>query len=403
MVHFKTVDDAISFIHSRPNTGHKVSLERMYTLLKALGNPNEKLPPAIHVAGTNGKGSVSTMCSYILAAQNKRVGLFVSPFIIDFRERIQINNQFIEPEDLRQVTEDVANVLKQVDEKLYPDIPVEFEVLTAIALTYFSQQSLDALVVEVGIGGKYDSTNVLSQAKVAVITSIGFDHMKMLGDTIPKIAQQKAGIIHNGMRVVIGKLPESAQQVISEVSDQPPISGKINEFDATLPGEFQHMNTATAVAAVRAYDATIDDAIIRRGLDMVTIPARYEIVKQAPITILDGAHNAQGIEQLVLSLRYQFPNQKITLIIGSLADKNVADTFTNILSHTNFRLILVPFVGPNGRHGLDIQKILVQHQQNQRLISFDSWQTAYQHIGHDEVVALTGSLYFVSEVRKLLK
>ncbi|MGO2545652.1 MAG: bifunctional folylpolyglutamate synthase/dihydrofolate synthase, partial [Leuconostoc mesenteroides] len=212
----KTVEDAISYIHNRPKGGQKESLYRMTTLLAALGNLQNDLPYAIHITGTNGKGSVSTMASNILRVAGYDTGLFVSPFITNFRERIQINNEMISKDDLLHATNKVAQVLVNVDAELYPDIPVEFEVLTAIMFTYFSSKKLDALVIEVGIGGLLDSTNVMPNTKVAVITSVGLDHQKMLGNTITEIASQKAGIIHDDVAVVTGDLPDEARLVIEK-------------------------------------------------------------------------------------------------------------------------------------------------------------------------------------------
>ena len=153
----------------------------MFTLLNALDNPQEQLPPAIHVTGTNGKGSVSTMASNILRVAGYRTGLFISPYIVNFRERIQINNQWIAEQDLLEVAQLVEKKLITVDQQLAPDVPTEFEVLTAIMMTYFARENLDALVIEVGIGGQLDSTNVMPNATVAVITSVGLDHQALLG------------------------------------------------------------------------------------------------------------------------------------------------------------------------------------------------------------------------------
>lgn len=389
----QTVDEAIAFIHGRPNGGQKESLARMEALLLALGNPQNTLPPAIHITGTNGKGSVATMTSNILRVAGYRTGLFMSPFITDFRERIQINNAMIPERDLLTVTNHVADVLRALDPTLAPDVPTEFEVLTAVMFIYFSQQNLDALVIEVGIGGLWDSTNVMPNAKVAVITSVGLDHQALLGPTISDIAAQKAGIIHDDMAVVVGDLPEAAMTVIAAHASMPLLHGQTQVYDQGLPGTYQIQNTATAVAAVKAFDTQLTSADIQQGLAESHFAARFERIK--PNVIVDGAHNVDGLEKLFEALQHLTDNpQTITLIIGSLMDKNVALAFDDILEDERFNIVLVPFVGPNGRHSLDITTVAKQYG----IQTAASWQSAY-HDSTADLIVLTGSLYFVSEVR----
>ena len=333
------------------------------------------------------------MTSNILRVAGYRTGLFISPFITDFRERIQINNHLIPAEDLLAVTQHVADVLVTVDAALTPDIPTEFEVLTAIMMTYFAQQNLDALVIEVGIGGQLDSTNVMPNARVAVITSVGLDHQALLGPTIAAIATQKAGIIHDDMAVVIGDLPDEAQAAIAAIAKRPLIQGQLNAYVQGLPGTYQIQNTATAVAAITAFDDQITPAQIQQGLAESRFSGRFERLK--PNVLLDGAHNVDGLRQLHQALQdLDEQPETITLIIGSLMDKNVALAFDDLLKDRRLQIVLVPFVGPNGRHSLDIAAVAQQYG----LATADSWQAAYQASSSDLIV-FTGSLYFVSEVR----
>lgn len=389
----QTAAEAIAYIHNRPKGGQKESLARIHTLLTALGQPQNTLPPAIHITGTNGKGSVATMTSHILRAAGYRTGLFMSPYMTDFRERIQINNTLIPADDLLAVTQQVAEALVAVDARLAPDIPTEFEVLTAIMMTYFAQQALDALVIEVGIGGQLDSTNVMPNTRVAVITSVGLDHQALLGPTIAAIAKQKAGIIHDDMAVVIGDLPDEAKSVIAAVAKRPLVQGELGAYAQGLPGTYQIQNTATAVAAVTAFDEQITPAQIRQGLAESQFSGRFERIK--PNVILDGAHNVEGLKKLYQALQDLADQpETITLIIGSLMDKNVALAFPDILKDPRIQIVLVPFVGPNGRHSLDIAAVAEQYG----IATAPNWQTAYQASTSDLIV-LTGSLYFVSEVR----
>lgn len=388
----RTVAEAIAYIHSRPKGGQKESLERMHALLDRLGNPEKILPPAIHVTGTNGKGSVATMSSNILQSAGLHTGLFISPFITDFRERIQIDNKMIASEDLLSVTQDVADILIDLDRELAPDIPTEFEVLTAIMFTFFSRQNLDALVIEVGIGGLLDSTNVMPNARVAVITSVGLDHQALLGPTIADIARQKAGIIHKNMPVIIGQISSEVLSVIKEHASNV-IVGQLGEFKPGLPGEYQIVNTATAVAAVRAFDERIPDSAIIHGLASTRFPARFELLNKS--LMIDGAHNAQGLHALYKALINSYPTGKIHLIIGSLMDKNVTDSFSEILAQNRFAITLVPFTGPNGRHSLNIEATAKKYPVGTAV----NWQTALRQSDADLTV-LTGSLYFVSKVRE---
>lgn len=388
----RTVAEAIAYIHSRPKGGQKESLERMHALLDRLGNPEKILPPAIHVTGTNGKGSVATMSSNILQSAGLHTGLFISPFITDFRERIQIDNKMIASEDLLSVTQDVADILIDLDRELAPDIPTEFEVLTAIMFTFFARQDLDALVIEVGIGGLLDSTNVMPNARVAVITSVGLDHQALLGPTIADIARQKAGIIHKNMPVVIGQISSEALSVIKEHASNV-IVGQLGEFKPGLPGVYQIVNTATAVAAVRAFDEHIPDSAIIHGLASTRFPARFELLNKN--LMIDGAHNAQGLHALYKALINSYPTGKIHLIIGSLMDKNVTDSFSEILAQNRFAITLVPFTGPNGRHSLNIEATAKKYPVGTAV----NWQTALRQSDADLTV-LTGSLYFVSKVRE---
>jgi dihydrofolate synthase/folylpolyglutamate synthase len=387
-----TYQAALHFIHSRPRGGKKDTLARMHDLLAALDNPQDKLPSIIHVTGTNGKGSVSTMAAHILQASGRKTGLFISPFILEFRERIQINQQWITESELVAYVQRIAAVLP----KLTHEPPTEFEVVTALMILYFSEQDLDAAVIEVGIGGRWDSTNVLPSAKVAVITSVGLDHQAMLGTTLTQIAEQKAGIIHPGMTVVIGELPAELQPIFGHQ----PITGILDEFDAPLAGNYQRYNTATAVAAVRALVSDITDEVISKGLKNVTFPARYEVFELDKQTvILDGAHNAQGLTALQENLLADASRLgPYTIIFGSLSDKNAVEKLPSLLATVPIdKLWLIPFVGPNERSGAEIYEIAAQLN-DARVQIADDWSSAYQQATTATIV-MTGSLYLMSDIR----
>jgi dihydrofolate synthase/folylpolyglutamate synthase len=247
-------------------------------------------------------------------------------------------------------------------------------------------------VIEVGIGGLLDSTNVMPNSRVAVITSVGLDHQALLGPTIADIARQKAGIIHKNIPVVIGQISSEALSVIKEHASNV-IVGQLGEFKPGLPGEYQIVNTATAVAAVRAFDERIPDSAIIHGLASTRFPARFELLNKS--LMIDGAHNAQGLHALYKALINSYPTGKIHLIIGSLMDKNVTDSFSEILAQNRFTITLVPFTGPNGRHSLNIEATAKKYPVGTAV----NWQTALRQSDADLTV-LTGSLYFVSKVRE---
>ena len=233
----------------------------------------------------------------------------------------------------------------------------------------------------------------MPNARVAVITSVGLDHQALLGPTIAAIAKQKAGIIHDDMAVVIGDLPDEAKSVIAAVAKRPLVQGELGAYAQGLPGTYQIQNTATAVAAVTAFDERITPAQIRQGLAESQFSGRFERIK--PNVILDGAHNVEGLKKLYQALQDLADQpETITLIIGSLMDKNVALAFPDILKDPRIQIVLVPFVGPNGRHSLDIAAVAEKYG----IATAPNWQTAYQASTSDLIV-LTGSLYFVSEVR----
>ncbi|CAH1853681.1 bifunctional folylpolyglutamate synthase/dihydrofolate synthase [Convivina intestini] len=390
----KTVAEAINYIHSRPKYGQANTLKRMHCLLAVLGQPQDQLPAVIHVAGTNGKGSVATMISHILVAAGYQTGLFISPFVVDFRERIQLNNQWIEPAALLAYIQKVAQAVKAVEQKLgQAGAPTEFEVLTAIMILYFANQPLDVAVVEVGLGGLYDSTNVLPTSRIAVITSLAYDHCQILGKTLSEIAYQKAGIIHDDMQVVVGNLPPETLPII-QAHHQPIIIGQAGEFAPGLPGKYQIENTAIAVAAVRAFQPDLSKAVIESGLTASHFPGRFE--KIAPNILIDGAHNVAGLTALVAALKQRYPG-KIRLVIGSLADKNISEYLPQLSDDDQFEIILVNFQGVNNRPGLTLDQF--RHQSGLTVI--DNWVTLLQ-VPVKDLTVFTGSLYFISEVRSVV-
>ena len=335
-------DQALAYIHAVHWQGHKPGLDRIRTLLEALGNPHQKLQ-FVHIAGTNGKGSTAAMMDSCLRAAGYKVGMFTSPFINRFNERIQVNGVPIPDQDLVQLVEQVQPAAQAME-----DVPTEFELITALGMLYFVQRHCDIVVLEVGLGGALDSTNIIPPPACAVITALGMDHVKELGPTLADIAAAKAGIIKPGSPVVsYGGEPE-ADKVIADTARaqgapltvvdfsrlqlrSASLDGLVFDFDGleglTLPflASYQARNAAVAITALRALRGrgwNISDQAIRQGLAQVRWPGRFELLRRDPPFLLDGSHNAHGMRATVASLRERFPGEKFVFLISIMADKD---------------------------------------------------------------------------------
>ncbi len=335
-------DQALAYIHAVHWQGHKPGLDRIRTLLEALGNPHQKLQ-FVHIAGTNGKGSTAAMMDSCLRAAGYKVGMFTSPFINRFNERIQVNGIPIPDQDLVQLVEQVQPAAQAME-----DVPTEFELITALGMLYFVQQNCDIVVLEVGLGGALDSTNIIPPPACAIITALGMDHVKELGPTLADIAAAKAGIIKPGSPVVsYGGEPE-ADKVIADTARaqgapltvvdfsrlqlrSASLDGLVFDFDGleglTLPflASYQARNAAVAITALRALRGrgwNISDQAIRQGLAQVRWPGRFELLRRDPPFLLDGSHNAHGMRATVASLRERFPGEKFVFLISIMADKD---------------------------------------------------------------------------------
>ena len=351
-----TYTQALDYIHSTCWKGSRPGLSRTIELTNRLGNPQNSLK-FIHVAGTNGKGSTSAMLASILQRAGYKVGLYTSPFILRFNERMQINGVDIPDDELAAITEFVKPHAEAMS-----DTPTEFELITAIALVYFSRNACDYVVFEVGMGGRLDSTNIIPPETVvaSIITGIAMDHTAFLGDTYEKIAAEKAGVIKTGVPVVYGgnhppvgettPTPEalSCGAVIrakaAEVgapfveTDHTKLNGirsdlfgadfdfgAYKELHVSLAGLYQPHNAAnvlTVIDVLRTRGLTIPETAIRQGLASVKWPARFEVLSREPLVIADGGHNPEGIDAAIASVKAYFKAEKILLLTGVMADKD---------------------------------------------------------------------------------
>ena len=344
-----TYEQAVEKIHSLLTFGARPGLDRMRIFLEKLGNPQDRLR-YIHVAGTNGKGSVCAVLSAVLAKAGYKTGLFISPYITDFRERIQINNEMISKETLTEAVEKTFPIL----EKLREDgvIITEFEYVNALQFYIHANENCDIVVLETGMGGLLDCTNVILPPLCSVITTIGLDHTAVLGNTVEEIAEQKCGIIKKGSIAVTSRQENSVMQVIEKTCDSTGVPlfrsedaeikvisesiestvfeyGNI-ELELHLIGEHQLENVKTALTALKALcdsgKISVSAEALRQGVSNAQNPARLELMGKNPVVLLDGAHNPNGIEALTRAIKKYLPNQKRICLMGMLADKDSASS-----------------------------------------------------------------------------
>lgn len=334
-------NDALKFIHKTEKFGSMPGLERIKKLLDILGNPQDSLQ-FVHIAGTNGKGSTTSYIASVLAECGYKCGRYISPYVVEFRERIQINGEFIPEKDLASKVLQVKNAIESEKELII----TEFELITAAAFLYFKEQKCDVVCLEVGLGGRFDATNVIKTPLVSVITSISEDHTNILGDTISEIAMEKCGIIkEKGSVVSYPQIFEDARNMILktardkqntvifadkaevEIKEQTlegsSFSYKGDSFRVSLLGEHQVYNCITAIEALeslRGKGFSISQSSLKDGLLKTKFPARAEIISRSPLILLDGAHNADGIATLKKTLSL-ISEDKI-FVVGMLKDKN---------------------------------------------------------------------------------
>lgn len=337
-----TYQEALTYIHSISWRGSKPGLERISGMMEQLGNVQEDLK-FIHIAGTNGKGSVSAMLSSVLTAAGYRTGLFISPYIMRFNERMQVNGVPISDEELAEIVTEVQPVAESMAER-----PTEFEIITAAAFLWFARQKCDIVVLETGLGGRLDATNLISKNVCAVITNLGMDHTEYLGNTLGEIAGEKCGILKPGCPVVAYRSAPEAMKVIRarakelECPMRTADFGKIKALSADLQGQtFQYKqfpeltvhllgahqlkNAAVAletISVLRKAGWEIPDEAVVQGMDATRWPGRFEVLQDNPLVIVDGAHNPQGVESLIAAVKEYLPGQHIVCVTGVLADKD---------------------------------------------------------------------------------
>jgi dihydrofolate synthase/folylpolyglutamate synthase len=321
------LDDAEAHLLSLELFGMRFGLERMLRLLTALGSPQERFR-AIHVVGTNGKSSTARMCAALLEAHGVRTGTFLSPHLRSFAERIRIGDADLAPDAFGAAVQGVAAAAAKVDRTLEEGERVtQFELLAASAFAEFARRGVDVAVVEAGLGGRHDATNVLG-AEVVVLTNVGLEHTRWLGPTVPDIAREKLAVVRRGATLVTGPLQPEVEALAAEtgatVVPAPPV-------ESGLTG-YQRANFAAAVAAARALHGELDPARVADVADRVEVPGRMQVVAHAPLTIYDGAHNPSGMQALVQALDVGRP---LIAVVSILDDKDAAGMLRPLLGKTS--------------------------------------------------------------------
>ncbi len=400
-MNYREVTDYIFSLRRFGDT--KLGLERTEYLLNAIGNPHKKIK-SIHVGGTAGKGSTVAMISSILEEAGYNVGRYTSPHLSNFTERIVTNGERIsEDEIVRQFTE-----LKPIIDEMR-DKPTFFEVATAMALKYFHDQQVDFAVLEVGLGGRLDATNVVNPL-VSVITNIGLEHTEFLGNTIEEIAREKAGIIKDNGILITATGDERALSVFKNICQQRNCKiirvTKESDLPTALLGNYQKINAATSIVAITAlkdYGIEIPEESIKRGLMNVRWPGRFEIIQSNPIVVLDCAKDPLAMMKLKESLNDYFPDKKITLVLGISSDKKISQMLEGIVPISKLVVITKHKIANRAADTQLIAKEVERYKRDYLVVDDvkNAVAKAMEFSGEDDVICVTGSVFTVGEAREI--
>lgn len=396
----------LDYIHSISNFSLPATLDRITAVLLKLGNPQKKLK-AIHIAGTNGKGSVSAMLSSVFTAAGYKTGLFISPFIIDFRERIQINGEYISKNNLILFTERVKSTGVEL---------TQFEFITALAFIYFAEKNIDILICETGLGGRLDATNTLENKIACVITKIGLDHTAILGDSIEKITAEKCGIIKSCPVITNPNQNQNALTVINKYTNNIPDLKSLEvlksdfgntfiymgeKYELQLSGDFQVENAITVIETIKHSGYSIPYDIIYKGLKNTFFPARMEVISTKPLIVLDGAHNPDGAEVLANELKKH--SGSVSAVIGMMKDKDVDEFLKTTLSYCKNAVAVTVNGMPRSMTAEELSKKASNYC---NCFTAEDYAVAINkalEISHGEPVFIFGSLYLASAIRPYLK
>ncbi|PFH90244.1 folylpolyglutamate synthase/dihydrofolate synthase family protein [Bacillus sp. AFS088145] len=425
-----TYEEALKWMYNRTKFGIVPGLQRMEEMLVRLGNPQLSVK-AIHVAGTNGKGSTITFLQSILLDAGYTVGTFTSPYILDYREQIMFCGEMISEQEFIQLVNCMIPVVEEV-EQLPCGAPTEFEIITAMAFYFFDKiKEHDIFLVEAGLGGLEDCTNVMTPL-ISIITSIGHDHQQILGETIEEITMHKAGIIKKGIPIVTAELKEKALTIIQNAAIKNeadyfeydkhffafPLKDSLYEkfnykgndrvienIELSMLGHHQIRNASCAICVVHLlqnkYGMNISEDNIKRGLKIAQKAGRLELIASNPVIYIDGAHNVEGIKSLVETMNNRFLDKEIKILFSALKDKNVGEMLKELREITN-NIIMTTFDFPRAMNKDELisnANTLNIKYESDLSIAIDK---NIKDIQENEILLITGSLYFISVVRRYL-
>lgn len=420
----QTIEETLKYLQFDNWEQSEPGLARSSELLSLLGDPQKKLK-FVHIAGTNGKGSTAAMLASVLQSAGYRTGLYTSPHLLRFHERMRVNGKEIDDKSLIALTNTVRNAAEQMSE-----MPTGFEIMTAIAFLYFVQEQCDIVSLEVGLGGRMDSTNVIPAPEVCVVANIGLEHTAILGDTVEKIAAEKCGIIKHGAHAVLFGQSEGVENVAREKCAQEDVAltitaqEKLERISSSLDGqefkyrgrgpyhlrllgEYQLLNALTVIDVCnalrsRGWDKLTDEAI-DEGLSHAQWPGRLELLRRGPDFIVDGAHNPQCVDALMDSLAALYGDKKLIFLTGVLRDKDWQQMLRRALPLAKAFVVITP---PSAR-ALDENELAAWlNKQGVQAIpakdTDDGVRRALALAGEDDAICSWGSLYFTGEVRRVL-
>ena len=425
-------EEAMEYIASTSRFGMNFGLDRVKAMLSHLGNPQNDFK-CIHIAGTNGKGSTTAMISSILKEEGYTIGMYTSPYLEEFEERIQVNGVNIPKEKLASLVTEIKDIIESVIADGFDD-PTQFEIITTLMFLYFSREKIDYAVIEVGLGGRLDATNVIDNPLISVIASISKDHMNILGNTIKEIAFEKCGIIKNTSVISYPQVSE-AMEVIEEVCMKRGVTliktnlgdikevvsnkerntqiitynlnGREVEVEHTLLGDHQVKNTLVAINVIDEFSKKvrkISDDTIKNGLSKAKWIGRMEVMKKTPLVVIDGAHNLDGINSLKNSVSKYFNYKNIILVLGILGDKEVEKMVSDISEISKFIILTEPH---NDRAksidemGEYLEKLEKPYE---KILDYEkAYKKALEIAGKDDLILVCGSLYMIGDMRTVIK
>lgn len=414
----------LDYIYQRHSGNVKLGLDRINNILKEMNYPNLALR-GIHIAGTNGKGSTAAMCEAMSLKYNFKTGLNTSPHLVDYRERIRLDGENINLKKLINIYKKWGPVFEKYEASF-------FEITTAMAFNYFQVNNVENAIFEVGLGGRLDGTNPFA-ATVSVITTISLDHTKSLGDTIEKIAYEKAGIIKENTPVVLGQMDRTSVEVIKKIAleKNAPVYEFGKDFDISdihidpngstfnyndpqielpdltinLLGKHQPYNAAVAIKAFSLFlkktGKPFDETKIRKALTNINWPGRMQIISKDPTVIIDGAHNEEGMRVLINNLKILFPDKKIFFVLAILRDKNLEQIIKDVCS-VSYKIYISKNKSTRAAEIEDQLDIVKKHHTNFEIVMdvVDAAKQAISEAGKEDIIIISGSLYTISEVLK---